>query len=224
MSHETIRYVAVWSGWVRLTHWLLAAGVGFQLLSALALQWGAVDDVFWRDWHVIVGQLLIVTVVGRIVLAFLLTGSAHWRAFLPDAAQWQGIKQMLMFYFSFARAPLPNWFAHNPLWRQVYPLWWLLVLATAFSGLYYNSATPLLGMTLFAWHKFLASSILVLSLVHVLAVFLHDLKGKGASVSGMISGYRYFHVAASEKLPKPSTGKASITHVAINSIQKPPKR
>ena len=69
--------------------------------------------------------------------------------------------------------------------------------------------------------------ILILTVAHVLAAFLHDLKGKGAAISGMISGYRYFHVEKQDGVkagnPVAAVGKASITHVSIASIQKPPK-
>lgn len=226
MPQETIRHVLVWSGWVRLTHWLIAAGVLFQFASAWVIGLGAGDYEFWRDWHMICGQLLIVAVVGRLILLFVLSGSAHWRALLPDRAQWEGAKQMLVFYLSFARLPLPNWYAHNPFWRQLYPVLWLVLLACAFTGLYYHSANTFLGMSMFGLHGGLADIILVFTMVHVVAVFLHDLKGKGASVSGIISGYRYFHVEGQNGGGKstPATGKASIVHVSIDSIQKPPKR
>ncbi len=222
---ETIRHVLVWSGWVRLTHWLIAGGVLFQFASAWAIGLGAADYEFWRDWHMICGQLLIIAVVARGILLFILPGSAHWRALLPDRAQLEGAKQMLMFYLSFARLPLPNWYAHNPFWRQLYPLVWLVLLACAFSGLYYNSASTFLGMSMFGWHGALASIILGFTVTHLVAVFLHDLKGKGASISGMISGYRYFHVEGQNGGEKttPTKGASSITHVSISSIQRTPK-
>ncbi|UOG92110.1 MAG: cytochrome b/b6 domain-containing protein [Candidatus Thiothrix sulfatifontis] len=225
MQQETIRYVLVWSGWVRLIHGLIAAGVLFLLASAWALQQGVVDPDFWRDWHMIVGQLVLVAVVGRVILMFLLPGTANWRAFLPDKAQWVGMKQMALFYLSFARFPLPNWYGHNPFWRVIYPLFWVVLLVCAVTGLFYNAPYQFLGMSMFGLHGGLASLILGFTVAHVVAVILHDLKGKGASISGIISGYRYFHVetpAASVK-PPPATGKASITHVSIASIQKPPK-
>jgi Ni/Fe-hydrogenase 1 B-type cytochrome subunit len=227
MQQENIRYVLVWSGWVRLFHGLIAVGVLFLLASAWAIQQGAADYDFWHDWHMIVGQLLLITVVARVILMFLLPGSASWRAFLPDKAQWQGMKQMLLFYLSFARFPLPNWFAHNPFWRLLYPLLLVVLVACALTGLVYNSANTLLGMSMFGLHGGLAQVILIFTVAHIVAVVLHDLKGKGAAISGMISGYRYFHVekSAAVKSSNPATavGKASIVHVSIDSIKRPPK-
>ncbi|UJS24405.1 cytochrome b/b6 domain-containing protein [Thiothrix winogradskyi] len=224
MQQETIRYVLVWSGWVRLAHALIAAGVLFLLASACALQQGVVDPEFWRDWHMIVGQLVLVAVVGRVILLFLLPGTANWRAFLPDKAQWAAMRQMALFYLSFARFPLPNWYGHNPFWRVIYPLFWLVLLVCAVTGLFYNAPYQFLGMSMFGLHGGLASLILWFTLAHVVAVVLHDLKGKGASISGIINGYRYFHVETPVAAVKPPpSGKASITHVSIASIQKPPK-
>ncbi len=227
MQQETIRYVLVWSGWVRLVHGLIAAGVLFLLASAWALQHGNVDVEFWRDWHMVVGQLLLVTVVGRVILMFLLPGSAHWSAFLPDKAQWEGAKQMALFYLSFARFPLPNWYAHNPFWKLLYPLLLLVLVAGSVTGLFYNSANTFLGMSMFKLHSGLATIILIFTVAHLLAVVLHDLKGKGAAISGMINGYRYFHVEKQDGVkagnPVAAVGKASITHVSIASIQKAPK-
>ncbi|MBJ6610261.1 MAG: cytochrome b/b6 domain-containing protein [Candidatus Thiothrix moscowensis] len=226
MPQETIRHILVWSGWVRLTHWLIAAGVLFQFASVWAIGLGAADYEFWRDWHLIVGQLLIVAVVARVILLFMLPGSAHWRALLPDRAQWAGVKQMLLFYLSVARAPLPNWFAHNPFWRQLYPLLWLVLLLCAFSGLYYHSANSFLGVAMFGWHEVLANIILGFSVLHILAVVLHDLKGKGAGISGIINGYRYFHVEGRDEggNTPPASKKTAVVHVSVDSIQKLPKR
>lgn len=227
MPQENIRYMLIWSGWVRLTHGLIAAGVLFLFASAWAIQLGAVDYEFWRDWHMIVGQLLIITVVARVILMFLLPGSASWRAFLPDKAQWAGMKKMALFYLSFARFPLPNWFAHNPFWRLLYPLLLVALVACGITGLVYNSANTFLGMSIFGLHGGLAQVILIFTVSHLLAVVLHDLKGKGAAISGMISGYRYFHIEKPEGVqqanPTAAVGKTSIVHVSIDSIQRPPK-
>lgn len=223
MQQEDIRYVPVWSGWVRLAHWLMAVGLLFQVVSAWVLRYGAVDVDFWRDWHMISGQLLLLAVVGRIVLMFILPGSAGWRAFLPDAATWEGVKQMLVFYLSFARAPLPNWYAHNPLWKLLYPFMFLLLLGTGVSGLLYNAPYALAGLFMHTWHSVLADMLGMLVVAHVIAVFLHELKGKGAGISGMISGYRYFHVPAGARKPEqggPFKGSTPPVYVSVDSIRK----
>lgn len=224
MSDNKIRSVPVWSGWVRFTHGLLVVGVLFQLFSAWTLQQSPLDYEFWRDWHMIVGQLVLLSVVGRLILLFMLPGSSNWRALLPDQAQWLGMKQMLRFYVSFARAPLPNWFAHNPLWRQLYVVLWLLILACAFSGLFYNAPHTLLGLAMHKVHGIFAGAVLWFVVLHVLAVILHDIKGKGAAISGMLNGIRYFHVESPAEHKPAQPKQPSVTHVAIDSITKAPRK
>ena len=222
MQQENIRCIPVWSGWVRLTHWLIAFGVLFQIVSAWAIQHGNVDYAFWRDWHMISGQLLLISVVGRIILLFLLPGSGHWRALLPDKAQWDGLLQMARFYLSFGKFPLPNWFAHNPFWRQLYPLLWLVLIAACATGLVYNAPYTLAGLSMHSLHGNLAVLISGFVILHVLAAFLHDLKGKGAAISGMINGLRYFHVAAVHKPPPetPFKGNTPPVYVSVDSIKR----
>lgn len=230
MAKETIKQVFIWSGWVRLTHWLMVIGVSFQLISAIILQQTLpFNPEFWRDWHLICGQLLLVVVAGRIILLFMLTDSSSWRALLPDKASNQGWKQTAWFYLSLGRSALPNWFAHNPFWRPVYPFMWLLLILNGFSGLSYASATPILGQYLYQWHISLANLLILLVVLHSLAAVVHDLKGRGATISGMISGYRYFHI----NKPDPSVGVGQVSpfqgstppvYISIDSIKKSPPK
>jgi hypothetical protein len=37
MNTDPIRYVSIWSGWLRAAHWLIASGVLFELSSAWTL-------------------------------------------------------------------------------------------------------------------------------------------------------------------------------------------
>ena len=223
-QQETIRHIPVWSGWVRLTHWLLALGIGFTWLSQQAIAWGAADADFWRDWHMIVGELLIIVITARVILAVLLPGSANWRSFIPDAAMWQGALTTLRFYLSWGRTELPHWYAHNPLWRVLYALLMVLVLACAATGLFYNSPNTWLGLPAYAWHAGLASAIGWWCVLHVIAVFAHDLKGKVNAVSGMISGFRYFHVPAktTPEVESPFKGSTPPVYISVDSIKRKP--
>lgn len=228
MAEQTIKHVAVWSGWVRLTHWLMVLAVSFEIVSALILQQSApFDPEFWREWHLIVGQLLMVIVAGRIILLFMLKDSGSWRALLPDKVQTQGWKQTALFYLSLGRTALPHWFAHNPFWRPIYPFMWLMLLLGGLSGLLYASATAVLGQYAFQWHNQLANVLIWLVVLHSLAAFVHDVKNKGATISGMISGYRYFHITK----PEPSVGVGQASpfqgstppiYISVDSIQKRP--
>lgn len=192
MQQENIRYVLVWSGWLCLSHWLIAAGVIFQITSAWALAHDEANYAFWLDWHLITGQVILIALALRVLLLFF-PGSSSWRAFVPERSQIQAMIQMIKFYLSLARFPLPNWYAHNPLWLFVYPVLFLVLAGCAISGLLYNSSHIIFGNPMYELHGALASLIVIFSIFHIVTVFLHDLKGKGAYISAMVNGFRYFH-------------------------------
>ncbi len=192
MQQENIRYVLVWSGWLRLSHWLISAGVIFQITSAWALAHDEANYAFWLDWHLITGQVILIALALRVLLLFF-PGSSSWRAFVPERSQIQAMIQMIKFYLSLARFPLPNWYAHNPFWLPVYLVFFLVLVGCSISGLLYNSSHIIFGNPMYELHGALASLIVIFSIFHIVTVFLHDLKGKGAFISAMVNGFRYFH-------------------------------
>lgn len=229
MPQENIRYVLVWSGWLRLSHWLIATGVLFQLASAWAIKLDEVNYAFWLDWHIISGQIILLALALRLILLFIPVsskspGSSNWRAFIPERSQLQAMLQMVKFYISLARFPLPNWYAHNPFWLPVYPVLFIILAGCAISGLLYNSPQLVFGQPMDELHGFLAGLIIMFSIFHIIAVFLHDLKGKGAYISAMINGYRYFHYsgknAGQENLYKNKQSENTAVHVSVDSIKK----
>ena len=225
MQLENIRYVLVWSTWLRLSHWLIAAGTLFQITSAWALKHDSVDYTFWLDWHLISGQIILMALALRTVL-FFFPGSSNWRAFIPDKTQRQAMVQMIKFYLSLARFPLPNWYAHNPLWLPLYLIIFLVLAGASISGLLYDSPQILLGYPMHELHSALASLIIIFSLFHIATVFLHDLKGKGAFISAMINGHRYFHFTGQDsnidkRSQKNQTEKKSV-YISVDSIEKRP--
>jgi Ni/Fe-hydrogenase 1 B-type cytochrome subunit len=204
MMTDPIRYVQIWSGWLRLAHWLIACGVLFELFSAWTLALGAVDAAFWRDWHVMVGQALATALLLRLLLLFV-PGSSHWRALLPGRSQWPAMLQMLKFYLSLARAPLPAWFAHNPLWAPLYLLVLLVLGGELLSGFLHQQPGTWFGQSHADLHAILGQLLAAFSLLHVLAAALHDWKGDGALISALFSGKRYFHVNLQQHIEVPDT-------------------
>jgi Ni/Fe-hydrogenase 1 B-type cytochrome subunit len=206
MEKENIRYVRVWSGWLRLCHWVIAFGVLFQILSAWAADHDFVDPAFWHDWHIIVGQIVFVALIVRIILLFT-QGSSHWRSLIPKKTQFDRIQQMIKFYLSLARSPLPNWYAHNPFWQPIYLLFLIVLLGSTISGFLNKSTYFLAGFSMDSIHAALAAAIVIFTIGHIVPAFLHDLKGKGAFISAIINGYRYFHVS-NEISTKPGMQKS----------------
>ncbi len=216
ISTERIRCVAVWPGWLRGSHWLVAAGVVFEFISAWALRHAGPERAFWLDWHLIVGQAVLLVLLLRLAL-LLKPGVGHWRSLLPERAQLAAVAQTLKCYLSLGRLPLPNWYAHNPLWKPIYLIIFLLLLGCLLTGFNLGAAGAILGTDLSVLHVRLANAVGGLALLHVVTAVLHELKGQGGTVSAMINGHRYFH--APQQTARPDDGAAYVSVDAIRSTQ-----
>lgn len=223
MQQENIRYVLVWSSWLRLSHWLIAGGVLFQMASAWALAHDEANAAYWLDWHLITGQIILLALILRVILLFF-PGSSNWRAFIPEKQQLQAMLQMIKFYLSLTRFPLPNWYAHNPLWLPIYPVVLLVLAGCALTGLLYNSSHIFFQQPMYELHGTLAGLIITFTIFHIATVFLHDLKGKGAYISAMVNGFRYFHYTGINDGEKSSfknkQSENQSVHISVDSIKK----
>ncbi len=196
----------VWSGALRVGHWLQVLCVLVLLISGWAVSVDLVNpSQRWRDVHVTAGSVLGIALLFRIVLLF--TGRAptdRWRDCLPLARQqWRGARATLVFYLSLGRAPLPAWYGHNPFWGPLYLLLFavlglgvatgLLIARHEQQSLLQLAATPWwLGWTLPEWHTGLALVTGGFSVAHVLSVFLHDARGTSSEISAMVNGHKIF--------------------------------
>ena len=231
MQQENIRYVLVWSGWLRLSHWLIAAGILFQITSAWAIGHDNADYSFWLEWHLITGQIILMALLLRVVLLFF-HGSNSWSAFIPEKSQLQAMVQMIKFYLSLMRFPLPNWYAHNPLWLPLYLIFFFILAACLLTGLLHESPKNIFSFSIHELHSALSNVIIIFSIFHIASVFLHDLKGKGAMISAMINGYRYFHFTSQNnenknnprEIQQEMQSKKQSVYIAVDSIIKRPKQ
>ena len=104
------------------------------------------------------------------------------------------MRASLLFYLSLGRAPLPNWYAHNPLWKPFYLLLFLLLALLLISG-WLMPDTPLLGrLYLPDAHAWLADAVWVLVIAHLFSVVLQDIKGNTTDISAMLNGHRHFTI------------------------------
>ena len=231
MQQENIRYVLVWSGWLRLSHWLITAGILFQITSAWAIRHDNADYTFWLDWHLITGQVILMALALRVAL-FFFPGSSNWRAFIPEKSQLQAMLQMIKFYLSLARFPLPNWYAHNPLWLPLYLIMFIALAACSVTGLLHDSPKIIFSFTMVKLHSALASMIIIFTIAHIASVFLHDLKGKGAFISAMVNGHRYFHFtnqnkeneSNSQEIQQKMQVEKQSVYISVDSIKNRPKQ
>lgn len=201
MDGVGIQRVAVWSGWVRVAHWSLALSVLVLLLSGWLL--AAVVPPLQatvRDYHYSAGYFFLGALTLRLALLFFGRGAAHWRDCIPQRTQLRAARNTLRCYLSLGRTPLPQWYAHNPLWGPVYLVWLAAFVVQGLSGLFIDAPYRVAGISLPVLHQWLAQPLGVVTALHIVAVFVHDLKGPGAHVSAMINGHRFFELQKPEGL------------------------
>ena len=213
MVNRQVQRILVWSGWHRLAHWSIALSVlvliatGWLIKSAPAVARSA------SDYHDMASVGLILGLALR--LGLLLFGSrvAQLEALIPARADLNTNNLTLKFYVTLARSPIPKWYAHNPLWAPVYLLLLLVLAVQVASGLLMEAHPVLLGFYLPAVHDDWATVILVFTVVHVVAVVLHDAKGTASDVSAMINGHRIFVVEDVEGMPGGKVQTVSLDRV-----------
>lgn len=206
MSAIPVQRIRIWSTALRLTHWLLAGSVLTLLSSGWLLDIETPSgSIHWRDVHLTAGYLCAMVLAVRIALLF--AGGAptdRWRDCLALTRQhWLGMRDMLIFYVSLGRAPLPGYYGHNPLWGPVYLLLFGVVGGAIASGLILASIDPArlrqpeaaphwLAYTLPEWHAALATIVGAFAALHILSVFAHDARGTSSEISAMVNGHKIF--------------------------------
>jgi len=189
---QTIKIIEIWDKGLRLSHWLMAAGVTFLLVSAWFMKNTEINYQVLYDWHLIIGQSLVFVLGYRLFLMFKL-GTGNWKGI--SRMNLAGMVDMLKFYLSLGRFPLPNWFSYNPFWAPLYVLFYLVMILALATGLIYtNNISFVIGFAVKDVHVFMASVIAGFVLLHPLAAFWHDWRGDSATISPMIGGKRFFIV------------------------------
>ncbi len=213
MPLERIERRKVWSGWLRLAHWSLA----FATLALMLTGWLISADLAARqamiDYHYIAGGVLALGLLLRLWLLVTERGPGGWRALVPGKPDLQAAWQTLQYYLSFTRAPLPRWYAHNPAWLPLYAILLLSLAALAVSGYLMDDRPMLFGLYVPRIHDTGAAIVDFIVVLHIAAVFLHDLKSPSCEVSGMINGYRYFPVQPLQTPPGEH-------HVSLDSFRR----
>jgi Ni/Fe-hydrogenase 1 B-type cytochrome subunit len=206
---EQIRRVTVWSGRLRLVHWLIA--VSALVLGMTGWLIGAAPSLAQAaaDFHYMAASVLSLALLMRLWLGLFGEGAERFEQMMPGQSEWQAMRASLVFYLTLGRSPLPNWFAHNPLWKPLYLLLLLLLAGLALTG-WVMPDLPLVGrIYLPRLHDWLATAVWMWIALHVLAVVLQDVRGGLGGVSAMLSGERYFNIDRN-RLVRPEIPEVSI--------------
>ncbi len=190
---EKIRRISIWSGKLRLAHGGLAISVTGLLITGLLIQYTPSIATQASSIHDFLAAFLIASLALRVWLLFTDKTTANWRALLPRSAQIKAMGEMIKFYLTFGKYQLPRWHAHNPLWMPLYAALWLILINMIVSGLMMENR-PLLFSTIYLpnLHQAGATLIFGFTIAHIVTSIVHDVKGSGSDISGILNGYRVF--------------------------------
>ncbi len=191
--NETIRRVLVWPAQLRLAHGLIALSTLALIATGLLIEYTPSVADAASHVHGMMAALLTAGLMLRIWVLFTDKTSGQWRALTLQRSQIQAMLEMLKFYVSFGRSRLPAWHAHNPFWIPFYAIVLLLLALMVLSG-YLMPSHPLAFSLIYlpSLHRGVATLILIFTAAHFVASILHDLRGEGSDISGVINGYRIF--------------------------------
>ncbi|MEN8763751.1 MAG: cytochrome b/b6 domain-containing protein [Thiogranum sp.] len=216
MNSHHIQRTLVWSGWMRLAHWLIALSVIALMATGWLVKLAPSVANSASDYHNLASIGLTLGLILRVWLLFFGPGPAHWKALVPVPADIHKMGMMLRFYLTVGKAPQPKWYAHNPLWAPLYLLVLIILLVQALTGLLMETHPLIWGFYLPSVHGLLATVTLIFACLHVITVVLHDAKGTTADVSAMINGYRIFIVDDADTMQS-----QEIQTISMEQIRKP---
>jgi Ni/Fe-hydrogenase 1 B-type cytochrome subunit len=211
MNNSELKRVLVWSGWLRLSHWSIALATVVLLLTGWQLGDSVAQPPALLDVHYYAAGVLLFGLALRLVL--MVIGREHERltALLPRASELQPIAHTLRFYLSLGRAPVPRWYAQNPLWKPVYLAVYMALMVQVVTGSLMQEHPVVWRFYLPSVHAFWAQALLWFGILHIAAVALHDLKAKTGDVSAMINGYRLFFI---DRTQLPSANEQPVRFVS----------
>ncbi len=216
MNNNDIQRIPVWSRALRIAHWVMAVAVVVLIATGWRMGSDPLQASILLDDHYLAAAFLIPALLLRHYLLFFGAGTDHISDCEPDMNRLRSALAVLKYYFTLGRSPLPNWYAHNPLWGPLYLLLFLFLLIQILSGAFQQSH-PYLGMlNLHDVHIIGAYVITGFSVVHILAVFLHDLGGSGSDISAMINGHRIFIL----KKPVAAQQSGDVQSVSLDELRR----
>lgn len=183
-----IKKLFVWDLPVRLFHWLLV----ISLIAAWYTSDGERDLI---SYHLQIGYFILGLVLFRIIWGVLGTKYAVFSQFIPTK------RELIHYIQQFKQKQNYSTVGHNPLGGLMVILMLLLVLSQAISGLfmnddvftsgpYYESVSSSVQTLMSLIHHNVFDVILIISLLHISAIFYYLLVKKINLIMPMITGYK----------------------------------
>ncbi|HHO59746.1 MAG TPA: cytochrome b/b6 domain-containing protein [Thiotrichales bacterium] len=219
MQNVEYRKVPIWNGWLRLSHWSIA----LSSLALIASGWLVAQSPYLhapaQATHNIAAGVLVFGLLLRIVLFFTGKNQLALTALVPARAERENMKAMLKFYITLGKAPLPHWYAQNPLWKPLYLLLYVVLIVLAVSGMLLPENTAIAGFFPRAIHRYWAEFVFWFTLLHIASVLLHDYRGETNDISAMVHGNKLFDAGRNVIQNGPVKTDSIVQRIDINDIK-----
>lgn len=211
MQAKTVSHVLVWSRWLRLSHWALAlSSIGLIATGWLMGQETAFAETA-GEFHYLLSGILLPALLLRLYLLFFGKGTDHLEDCEPNAHRLDQAWQVIRYYLTLGKLPLPKWYSHNPLWGPIYLALFFILALVSISGLMMlNDNYLFANISMLDLHRLSYTLILGFTLLHLPAVFAHDLSSKSSDISAMVNGYKAFEVGQQSGELSPDTQAVSL--------------
>jgi Ni/Fe-hydrogenase 1 B-type cytochrome subunit len=195
MQATQVTRILIWSRWLRISHWLIGVSSLGLMASGYLMKQQILDISTAQDLHYMLSAVLLPALLVRLYLLFFGKGTDHFTDCEPDLHRLRQAWEVIKFYLTLGKAPLPKWYSHNPLWGPLYLAFYFILALNVISGLaLINEVLFLLNLSMTDLHRLTYLIIVGFTVLHVLAVFSHDMGGTSSDISGMINGYRIFEL------------------------------
>ncbi len=125
----------VWSKGIRLAHWLLALSTLVMMVTGWLISNAPSIAQISSEYHHLVAVLFAVILGYRLLLLFIpSSGAGYWKNMLTAWPKFDYFKKMGLFYLTFGRSALPQWFSHNFAWIPLYFTLFLFLALQVFVG------------------------------------------------------------------------------------------
>ena len=222
MRVPSVYSVLVWSRWLRLAHWSLAVSIFGLLFSGWLLSNDPILFASAIDFHYIFTAIMLPALILRIYLLLFGRGTDNLRDCELDLHRINQAFQTIRFYLTFGKISLPKWYAHNPLWGPIYLFLFFFLILCSLSGFALSyDRLYLANINMLDLHRLSYYSIAGFVLLHLPAVFSHDLSGKCSDVSAMINGNRIFTIEESSIHSQNNVQTVSLDDLLKSNTKKP---
>ncbi|HXV22561.1 MAG TPA: Ni/Fe-hydrogenase, b-type cytochrome subunit [Desulfuromonadales bacterium] len=208
-----IRYVWEWP--VRITHWVNVLAIAVLSVTGFYIGhpfYTATDTAqYIMGWnrfiHFTFAYLFTVSIIARLIWAFLGNRHASWKAFFPWASK-EGRRNIAgtFKYYTFLQRQVPSVLGHNGLAAMAYSAVFALFLLQVLTGFgLYSLYAPDGAMAAsFGWvvsllglqggrliHHLIMWLLLGFAVHHVYSAWLMDVKEKNGTLSSIFGGYKF---------------------------------